>query len=433
VRICILAAGAGGMYCGSCLRDNALAGALKRLGHQVTLVPLFSPVRTDVADQSNNGEVFFGGVNIYLQHASPLFRHTPRALDWLLDRKWLLNVATKYGSGTPPEQLVGLTLDLLLGEEGHAAKEVRRLAGFLRDDVRPDVVTLPNLMFAGVARAFQDELKLPVVCELTGEDVFLEALGVPGCEQVRDAIRRQVPHIDAFVATSGAYAEKMAEYLGVPRERIDVVHPGLPKEFLDAVPPARSHANGRPPTVGYLARICPEKGLAHLVDGMIHLRQRPGLGNAQLRVGGYLGKKDQPFFEQLQRTVNDSPLRGGMTYVGELDQAGKIALLDSVDVFSVPAHYPEAKGIYLLESLAHGLPAVQPRLGSFPELLARTDGGILIAPNDPDALADGLETLLRDPDRRESHGRSGRQVVHTQFTDERMARDMLTIFEKVRR
>src|SRR5688500_18317510 len=58
VNISILASGAGGMYCGSCMRDNALAMALKRQGHQITLIPLFTPLRTEPQDASI-GQVFY--------------------------------------------------------------------------------------------------------------------------------------------------------------------------------------------------------------------------------------------------------------------------------------------------------------------------------------------------------------------------------------
>lgn len=418
------------MYCGSCLRDNALAGALKRGGHDVTMVPLFSPVRTDTQNQSGGSGVYFGGINIYLQHASRLFRKTPRAVDWLFDRQWLLNVATNYGSSTPPEQLVDLTLDLLKGTHGHAAKEVRRLARFIRDDLKPDVVTLPNLMFLGVAPVFR-EMKIPVVCELTGEDVFLDALGKEGGERVQTAIRTYVQSVDRFVATSGAYADRMATYLGIDRSAIAVVYPGLPKEFLDLSPAEKRKGNDSP-TVGYLARICPEKGFENLIDAMIRLRDLPGMSGVQLRAAGYLGKKDVPFFEKVKKRIDDSPLRGAVHYVGEVDQSGKIDLLQGVDVFSVPAYYPEAKGIYLLEAMANGLAAVQPATGSYPELMAKTRGGVLTEPN-ADALARGLAEMLSDRDRREKHGTSGRAVVREEFTDDRMAGEMLSIFEEVRR
>src|SRR4051794_22674708 len=146
VNISILAAGAGGMYCGSCMRDNALAATLQRMGHRVTLVPLYTPLRSE-QEVVGTAEVFYGGVNVYLQHATRLFRHTPRVLDWVFDRPWLLNAAGRMGAQTPPEKLAGLTLDILEGEDGAAAKELHRLVDFLRDHVRPQVVNLPNLMF----------------------------------------------------------------------------------------------------------------------------------------------------------------------------------------------------------------------------------------------------------------------------------------------
>jgi glycosyltransferase involved in cell wall biosynthesis len=432
VKICILAAGAGGMYCGSCMRDNALAGALKRAGHDVTLVPLYTPLRTDAPSQSDS-HVFFGGINIYLQHASRLFRWTPRFLDWVWDRRWLLNAATKYGASKPYAELGGLTLDLIQGEQGAAVKEVRRLASFLRDDVKPDVVSLPNLMFIGVARVFREELGLPVVCELTGEDIFLDELREPYASQVRAAIRERVPHVSRFVATCEYYAGRMAEYLGVPRERIGVVYPGLPKEFFEALPaePNRQR-DGRARTVGYLARICPEKGFERIVDAMIALREMPGMGDVQLRSGGWLGKRDRRFFESMQWRIDGSPLRGGFTYVGELDQAAKVNLLGSIDVFSAPSVYPESKGIYVLEALAAGVPAVQPAHGSFPELIGKTNGGMLTPPGDARAHAAALAELLADDQRRARHGDEARRIVREQFTDTRMAEQMLHIYEDAR-
>jgi hypothetical protein len=83
VRILSITAGAANMYCGSCLRDNALAGALLKLGHDVTLMPVYTPTRTDEENVSRD-RVFFGGVSVFLQQYAAVFRRTP----WLLDRIW---------------------------------------------------------------------------------------------------------------------------------------------------------------------------------------------------------------------------------------------------------------------------------------------------------------------------------------------------------
>src|SRR5881227_1710796 len=178
LRIAILAAGAAGMYCGSCIRDNALAMALKKMGHDCVMIPLYTPVKTDT-DNAAIGQVFYGGVNVFLQHVSGIFRHTPRVLDWLMDRPWLLTMAGTYGAQTSPADLGDFTLDILRGESGHTAKELRRLIKFLKRDVKPQVISVPNLMFIGAARQFKAELNIPVILELTGEDIFLNAMSEP--------------------------------------------------------------------------------------------------------------------------------------------------------------------------------------------------------------------------------------------------------------
>jgi glycosyltransferase involved in cell wall biosynthesis len=428
VNISILAAGAGGMYCGSCMRDNALANALRRLGHQITLIPLFTPLRTERPDASIP-QVFYGGVNVYLQHATRLFRKTPRLFDWLFDRPWLLNIAGRYGSTTPPDQLGGLTLDVLRGEDGPAVKELRRLLQFMKHDVRPHVVSIPNLMFIGVAPVLKKEFGVPVVCELSGEDIFLDALAPRDRENAQQLIRKAAAHVDRFVATSNEYAGRMAEYLDVSREEIDVVYPSVSAEYLKL---AAQRIESRPPTVGYLARICPEKGLQRLIDAMLLLWQMPGMSDVRLKVAGYLGKRDAAFYEQQQARVRSAGEAAQCDFRGEVTRDEKLALLDGCDVFSMPTQYVESKGISVLEAWSRGVPVVQPAHGSFPELIDKSGGaGLLVPPGDAQALAESIATLLRDRGKRDEMGRLGREAVAGHFTDDHMARNTIAVFESL--
>jgi glycosyltransferase involved in cell wall biosynthesis len=422
LRIVILAAGAGGMFCGSCLRDNALAGALIRAGQRVTLVPLYTPLRTE-GESPAIGQIFYGGVNVYLQHASRLFRHTPRLLERLLDRPGLLRFAGTLGAQTPPARLGGLTLDVLRGEEGTSAKELRRLITFLAD-LQPDIVSLPNLMFIGAARLLRRELGVPVVCELTGEDLFLGQLAEPDRSRVHDVIRERAPDVTSFVATSAYYADQMAAYLEVPRSKIDVVYPGVAKRFLRE--PVASRPADRPPTVGYLARICPEKGFGRLLEAVALLRRMPGMSDVQTVVGGYLGAGDRKWFQSVMR----KSAAEGVRYLGELDYQAKLNLLDSVDVMCVPTIHPEPKGIYVLESLARGVPLVLPAHGSFPELIESTGGGLLVPPGDAAALARTLAVLLADAPRRAQLAHAGHAAVRDAFTEEVMAARMLECYHR---
>ena len=428
MNISILAAGAAGMYCGSCMRDNALAAALMRMGHKVSLIPLYTPLRTEPKGVAH-GEVFFGGVNVYLQHASGLFRKTPRAVDWLLDRQWLLKLAGRYGAHTPPEQLAGLTLSLLQGEEGPAVKELRRLLDFLRNEIKPQIVTLPNLMFVGVAPTIRRELRVPVVCELTGEDIFLDAMAERDRGAIQQAIRRGAAGVDRFVATCTYYADEMAKYLDVPREKIDVVYPGVPGEYVNDGAPARD-AN-KPPTVGFLARICPEKGLHKFIDAVLVLAKMPGMQDLRVRVAGYLGKQHEHWYAGQQARVTQAGFGERAQFLGEVERDAKLEILDSLDVFSVPTTYRETKGVSILEAMARGVPVVQPAHGSFPEILQLAAGGTLVPPDEPQALAAAMHELLTNPGRRRQLGGAGRQGVRAGFTDEVMARKMLDVYQRV--
>jgi glycosyltransferase involved in cell wall biosynthesis len=416
------------MYCGSCLRDNALATALKRGGHEVTLIPMYTPLRTDTADASI-GEVFYGGVNAWLQHSSGVFRHTPRAVDWLLDRTWLLDIAGKFGAQTSPAKLGPFVISILKGEEGSTIKELRRLVQFVKTSVSPEIVSLPNAMFIGMARMLRDELGVPVVCELTGEDIFLEAMAEPYKSEAQDLIRERAKDVNQFVATSEYYAETMSDYLQVDRNLIDVVYPGISKQHFGHRP--ESAGEKRPPTLGYFARICPEKGLDRLIDAFSILRKMQWMEMTRLRAAGYLGSAHKEWYRQLEERVAREGLDKAYTYVGEVDFAGKLAVLDSMDVLSVPSTWPEAKGLYVLEALARQVPVVLPRHGAFWELVQKTGGGVIVPPNDPQALAEGIAGLFADEAKRVDLGLRGQEAVRNAFTDEHMAANMVKVYQRL--
>lgn len=433
MNISILAAGAGGMYCGSCLRDSAIAHALRNQGHVVTLIPLYTPLKNE-RDIGASHEVFYGGVNLYLQHTSKFFRKTPRVLDWVFDRPWLLNLAGKYGAQGDPSQFAGLTMDILRGEDGAAAKELHRLTEFLRDHVKPDVICLPNLMFAGMARELRERVGVPVICELTGEDIFLDAMKPEDREEIRRIVRERAVHVSQFVATSGFYADRMAEYLDIPRSEIDVVYTGLSQEYFapKTTPTAVPSPNGKrkTQTIGYVGRACPEKGLGLLVDAMIRLRGMPNMWNVRLKVAGYIGSRDAAWYAEQKKKAAAAGLGDQIEWLGEVSIEKKIGLLDSIDVFTMPTTIAEPKGVSVIEAMARGVPVIQPNHGSFPELIEETGGGVLIPPNDPQALAEALSHLLHETSLAKEIGHRGQAAAAEKFSERRMSKDMLAVFEK---
>jgi glycosyltransferase involved in cell wall biosynthesis len=355
MRIAYVAAGAADMYCGSCLHDNTLAAALQRSGHEAVLIPTYTPLRTDSEDVSL-GRVFFGALNVYLQQKAAPFRRAPEALARLLDRPGLIRRAARLGTATDPSGLGDLTFSILQGEDGFQARELAKLAAWLRDEFRPDLVHLTNSMFAGFARTLKRELRVPVLCSLQGEDLFLDQLREPWKRRVRELLRERAGDVDAFQVHSRYYAGFMAEYLGgVEPERMFVVPLGLP---LAGYPGAREErpADG-PLVIGYLARICPEKGLHVLVEAFHRLAvKHPGA--VRLRVAGYLGERDRRYLQDLEARIAAWGLAGSYERVGEVDRQGKLDFLRSLDLLSVPTTYREPKGLFVLEALASGVPVV---------------------------------------------------------------------------
>jgi len=104
-----------------------------------------------------------------------------------------------------------------------------------------------------------------------------------------------------------------------------------------------------------------------------------------------------------------------------LGHAAKLEFLRSLSVFSVPALYGEAFGLYIIEAMAAGVPVVQPPVAAFPELIEATGGGVLCADTGHQALAEAIEGLLLDPARARALGEAGRRAVFERFSAVSMA------------
>ncbi len=426
MKIAYITAGAAGMFCGSCLHDNTLVSALIAQGHDALLIPTYTPLRTDEENVST-ARVFFGGINVFLQQKVPLFRKTPWFVDQLLDAPSLLRWAGRFAVKTQAQDLGALTVSMLQGELGHQRKENDKLVHWLATEVKPEIVNLTNVLLSGLARPLTERLGVPVVATLQGDDLFLEALPEKYRTEALLLIRQHCQGIAGFIATSRYYSDFMAEYLGIAQERIGVVYPGLNLKGHGGSVPPRDRATF---TVGYLARICREKGLHVLVDAYRQFRHMAGAPPSQLRVCGWLGHNQRPYFDDVRGRVRHWGLDQEFEYVEAPDLPAKVRFLQSLDVLSVPTTYREPKGLYVLEALANGVPVVQPRHGAFPELLESTGGGLLVTPQDPQDLARALRRLSHDPDYRQTLGQKGKAAVQQRFTADRMARQTVEQYQQ---
>ena len=432
--------GAGAMYCGGCLRDNALVAALRQLGHQALMVPLYLPLTLDEEDQSASTPIFFSGINVYLGQKAALFRGAPGWLRDLFASPRLLQWAAGKAAKTRAADLGELTLSMLRGEAGNQARELEELIAWLKTQPKPDVLCLSNALLIGMARRLKSEVGAPVACALQGEDFFLDGLPESHRAACWQTLAERAVEVDLFVAPSRYFGDLMRERLGLPADRVRVVHNGInldgyggevqsPKSKVQS--PGSGVQGTGVPTLGFFARMCREKGLDTLVEAYLRLRQWGRAGNLKLRVGGSCGPADRAFVDALRERLRAGGALGDVEFHPNPDRAQKLEFLRSLSVFSVPARYGEAFGLYVIEAMAAGVPVVQPRVAAFPELIEATGGGLLCAADDPQALAEAVEGLLLDPARARALGEAGRRAVFERFSAEAMARAMAQVYAEV--
>ncbi|MGQ0634242.1 MAG: glycosyltransferase family 4 protein [Planctomycetaceae bacterium] len=421
MHIALITAGGAGMFCGSCMHDNTLARALVGLGHEVSLIPCYTPLRLDERDVSLH-RVFLGGVNMYLDALVPFWSRLPRwSVRWL-DSPAVLRLVSRVAVSSNARDLGKLTVSLLAGAHGPQREEIDELVAFISRELKPDCVCFSNALMSGALAPLKRAFCGPVFCLLQGDDIFLDDLPAPYRGQALELISQQARQFDGCLVHSVYYRSFMSEYLKLPAGRFHVVPLGIDLAGHDGQPKPRA---GDPFVVGFFARICPEKGLHRLLEAfrILHARQPA----TRLVAGGYLGARDRKYFRQLAASAGD--LGDAFHYAGSphtLEE--KVALLKSFDVLSVPTEYREPKGLYVLESLANGVPVVQPAHGAFPEMLQATGGGLLVPPGDAGALARALEKLVLAPQECFTLAQRGHAGIRLNFGAEAMAEATARVF-----
>ena len=316
-----------------------------------------------------------------------------------------------------------MTVSMLEGEVGIMRKEFDKLYVWLADEPAPDVVNLPNSLLISLARPLRERLRVPICCTLQGEDLFLEGLVEPYRTKSIDLIRRQVKDVDRFFAVSEYYVPVMARLLGIRADAIPVVPLGIRLDGYE-----RRQTPDEVFRVGYFARVAPEKGLHVLAEAYPLFRKRTGGAAVRLEAAGHLSRANEPYLAEVRRKLDKAGLGNEFIYHGAVDREGKLAFLRTLDVLSVPTPYDEPKGVFLLEALASGVPIVQPRRGSFPEIVEKTGGGLLVPPDDPQALADALFKLWNDRALARSLGERGARGVRLHYSIQTSTDRLLEVY-----
>lgn len=427
IKLTYLTAGAAGMYCGSCMHDNTLVRALREIGFDATLVPTYTPIRTDETSVAVD-QVFFGGINVYLQQRIPIFRALPRFMDRFLDRPGIIRRATSRSIDMKPEMLGALALSMLKGNDGNQRKEVRRLTDWLKHTEAPDLLMFSNLLIGGCIPYIKQQLDLPVIVTLQGDDVFLDSLPDLYRSKCIERMRTIADSVDCFITHSQFYRDYMADYLGIAVDKIKVTPLGLDTSEFESITNQKQSGDFH---LGYLARIAPEKGLHYLVDALLQITQSNPDIKLKLSIAGWLGDDHNEYAEKQFTKLRESTWQDRFEYLGSVDRHDKLKMLGKIDLMCVPTEFLEPKGIYALEAMAAGVPVLAPDHGAFPELLNDTQGGVLFSACNVDELAKMIEQLVDAPQQLGELGRSGRAAVLERRNAQSMAEETAAIIRKL--
>jgi glycosyltransferase involved in cell wall biosynthesis len=289
---------------------------------------------------------------------------------------------------------------------------------------------LSNILIGGFLPALRRRLNAPVIVTLQGDDLFLADLPPADQAAAIEEIARLGESVDVFLTFTNYYADFMSAWLRLPREKFAIVPLGIDASDLPVDRSPRPADD--PPTIGYLARHCRAKGLHVLVEAYLKLRAaRPGQ-TIRLHTAGWQGEADRPYIDENIKRIREAGFAGDCHFAGIVDRRGKAEFLAGIDVFSVPTTYREPKGLFVLEALACGIPVVEPNHGALTELLAATGGGVLVPPNDVDALADAIGKLIDNPAEAKALGHAGQQRVRDTFHARAAAAATRAIYESVR-
>jgi glycosyltransferase involved in cell wall biosynthesis len=224
-----------------------------------------------------------------------------------------------------------------------------------------------------------------------------------------------------FIAVADSVRERMAEYYRIPIERIVTVRNGIdPAEF--EIDNAASTCRGSDRVVlGTAARLVPLKGLTFLIEAAARLARKNMA--FEVRIAGTGSQQ-----ESLERLARSLGLSDRVRFLGQVtDMPG---FYRGLDVFVLPS-LSEGLPLVVLEAMAMGKPIAATCLAGTREVVRDGVDGFLVPSANATALGDALERLAADPSLRQQMGAAGRQRVLADFCIDRVAREVVQVYERI--
>lgn len=421
----IIPGSGGSFYCGNCLRDSKYFVALREQGHQVIKIPMYLPIFADERDIKEI-PVFYGAVSIYLKQLYPIFRKAPQWVDRLLNSKPILKLAASQAGSTNAKGLEEMTVSMLLGEDGKQQEELERLVDWMAEHCKPDVVHISNALLLGLAHRIKERLNAPIICSLQDEDVWVDAMKPVFREQIWNLMSEKAKDVDLFIGVSHFFSKVMQQRMKIPSKKIQSLYLGVDPADYEFNP---ALAKGR--NIGYISRMCHENGFDLLVDAFILLKKQAGFEDVKLILTGGSTGADSSYIKKIRKKLSKENLDTQVEFIDDFEEHGRRSFFNLVSVVSVPVRNGEAFGMYLLESMASGIPVVQPALGAFPEIVNLSGGGIIYDPNTPESLCTALTQLLSDNVQLDQLSHKAREGVEKNFNIHDHAKEMIEVYRNL--
>ena len=419
----IIPGSGGSFYCGNCLRDSKYVVALREQGHQVIKIPMYLPIFSDERDISDI-PVFYGAISIYLKQLYPILRKAPRWFDKILNSKPLMKMAASMAGSTNAKGLEEMTVSMLLGEDGGQHEELELMVDWMAEHCKPDIVHISNALLLGLAHRIKEKLNVPVVCSLQDEDVWVDAMQPAFQDKIWNLMGNKAKDVDLFISVSKFFSDVMQKRMNLPEEKVKSLYLGVDPgdyEFKSTKEKGRN--------IGYISRMCHENGFDIVAEAFILLKKRAGFEDVKLIVTGGSTGADTKFINEIKTRLSKEKLENQVEFHEEFEGPGRKAFFEKVALISVPVRNGEAFGMYLLESMASGVPVVQPALGAFPEIVNLVNGGIVYQPNTPETLCDTLAELLSNPSKLENLSKNARSGVENHFNIHDHAKEMIATYQ----
>jgi glycosyltransferase involved in cell wall biosynthesis len=421
----IIPGSGGSFYCGNCLRDSKYFEALRIEGHQVVKIPMYLPLFADEHDISDI-PIFYGAISTYLKQVYPVFRKAPKWFDRMLNSKPMMKLAASQAGSTRAKGLEDMTISMLLGEQGEQKEELENMVNWIAEHCKPDVIHLSNALLLGLAKRLKEKIGVPVLCSLQDEDVWVDVMEPSFQDKIWKLMHTRAEDVDAFVAVSDFFAGVMRKKMDLPPEKVQTFYLGVDYKDYQFI-----STKEKPRNVGYISRMCHENGFDIVVDAFVELKKKPGFEDVKLIATGGSTGDDSKFIKEQKQKLKENGLQNDFEILPDFVDAAIHDFFRQVSIISVPVRIGEAFGMYLLESMASGVPVVQPALGAFPEIIELSGGGITYSPNSPEKLSEAWGGLLSDPEKLEQLSISGYNGTKEKFNIHNHAKEIITLYESL--